>query len=309
MKLLNAIFKTKPKIDFVKLSQEFHNKNNFAEKMAFLTSHYQTIYDYLSGFSIDNSTTTYTKNYLNDALIRFFHTLSLLPNIKTSSKLLEIGSNPYLQTILLQKLFSFNITQTNFFDNNIYSTQVNKFSQTISNPDLHESYKFESILYNLESIPHPIKSNSYDIILFCEVLEHLIVDPLKVFSEFKRIIKKSGYLLITTPNAARLTNIATLLKGDNIFDLYHPENGVFGRHNREFTLNELKFVLTQNNFRIISANTYDRYNYDQIDIYSVGYQGLNKINYRKTDLIHKIEQIGGKTDNIGDNLYILCQKI
>lgn len=308
MKSIKAIFKIKPKINFSKISQEFHQKDSFDEKMAYLSSQYQIIYNYLSGFSIDNSTIEYTKNYLNDALIRFFYTLSLLPDLKNGSKLLEVGSNPYLQTILLQKLFSYDITQTNFFDFDVYSKRVDKFSQVISNPDFNESYKFESVLYNLESIPHPIESNRFDIILFSEVLEHLVVDPLKVFSELKRILKNSGYLLITTPNAARLTNIATLLKGGNIFDLYHPENGIFGRHNREFTIDELKYILNQNGFKIIFANTYDRYDYDQIDIYSVGYQGLDKIDYRKTDLIQKIQQIGGSTNNLGDNLYILCQK-
>ena len=309
MRSISNIFKKNPKINFATIRQQFHQITNFHEKTAFLSSNYQLIYNYLSGFSIDNSTVEYTKNYLNDALIRFFNTLSLLPEIKTHSKLLEIGSNPYLQTILLQKLFSYDITQTNFFDYDVYNSQVKKFSQTITNSSLHESYKFDSILYNLEVIPHPIKDNSFDIILFSEVLEHLVVNPLKIFSEFQRILKKSGYLLITTPNAARLTNIATLLKGENIFDLYHPENGIFGRHNREFTLKELEFILSQNNFKIVFANTYDRYDYDQIDIFSVGYHGLKKIDYKKSDLIHKIKQINGNTNNIGDNLYILCQKV
>lgn len=44
----------------------------------------------------------------------------------------------------------------------------------------------------------PVESSSYDVILCTEVLEH-ITDPINVFKEFNRILKKDGMLIITAP--------------------------------------------------------------------------------------------------------------
>lgn len=45
----------------------------------------------------------------------------------------------------------------------------------------------------------PFKDNSYDIVLCTEVIEH-VEDQKKAFNEMFRVLKKGGYLVITTPN-------------------------------------------------------------------------------------------------------------
>jgi SAM-dependent methyltransferase len=49
----------------------------------------------------------------------------------------------------------------------------------------------------------PIKSNSIDYIICQEGIEH-IPNQLRVFREFNRILKKNGYLLLTTPNYSHM---------------------------------------------------------------------------------------------------------
>lgn len=46
----------------------------------------------------------------------------------------------------------------------------------------------------------PIKKEAFDIVFCVDVLEH-VVDPIKVISECKRVLKKGGYLVIRTPNS------------------------------------------------------------------------------------------------------------
>jgi SAM-dependent methyltransferase len=46
-----------------------------------------------------------------------------------------------------------------------------------------------------------------------ETLEHLVVNPLAVFRKIRRILRPGGSLLITLPNALRLTNFALMLDG------------------------------------------------------------------------------------------------
>src|SRR6185437_7400398 len=72
---------------------------------------------------------------------------------------------------------------------------------------------FTSKLLNIETVEeYPYLPGQFDLILFCETLEHLIVNPLAVFGRLKRILKPGGHLLITLPNAVRLANVALVWK-------------------------------------------------------------------------------------------------
>lgn len=58
----------------------------------------------------------------------------------------------------------------------------------------------------------PFKDESYEAVLAFEVIEHL-VDTRNFLTECYRIIAKSGYLILTTPNLASLSNRLRLLFG------------------------------------------------------------------------------------------------
>ena len=47
----------------------------------------------------------------------------------------------------------------------------------------------------------PFRSESVDVVLFVEVIEHLS-EPIKIISEISRILKKGGLAFVTTPNYA-----------------------------------------------------------------------------------------------------------
>jgi len=76
-------------------------------------------------------------------------------------------------------------------------------------------HKFKTVTLDLSEDDHPdivgditrnnshILSGTFEVILCTEVLEH-VVDPFAAVRELKRIIKKDGYLLITTPLNARI---------------------------------------------------------------------------------------------------------
>ncbi len=68
------------------------------------------------------------------------------------------------------------------------------------------------------SAPHPLDGlrSDYDLLLFVEVLEHLLVNPLLLFREFWTHLKPGGFLFLTTPNPARVLNRARLLLGRSI---------------------------------------------------------------------------------------------
>ena len=94
----------------------------------------------------------------------------------------------------------------------------------------------------------PIESDSFDAILFLEVLEHIIDQPVHVFSELHRILRSGGYLFLTTPNIASLFNRMLLLFGKQpqlyVSSLrcgFSLQRG----HFREWEMDELLYLLSR----------------------------------------------------------------
>src|SRR3989344_1059616 len=52
--------------------------------------------------------------------------------------------------------------------------------------------------HNLDNVPLPFKKNQFDLVLTLDVLEHLR-NPETTITDIKRILKPSGYLIITVP--------------------------------------------------------------------------------------------------------------
>jgi hypothetical protein len=77
-------------------------------------------------------------------------------------------------------------------------------------------------------------------------------------SEIRRILAPSGRVIVSTPNAARLSNLVRLAKGRNIYADYSP-HGIYGRHNREYTLAEVVELLQRHNFEIVRSDVRNIY--------------------------------------------------
>jgi 2-polyprenyl-3-methyl-5-hydroxy-6-metoxy-1,4-benzoquinol methylase len=91
--------------------------------------------------------------------------------------------------------------------------------------------------------PDPLAAapTRYDAILFVEVLEHLMVNPILLFRKLATHLNPGGLLFLTTPNQARLSNRWKLMWGRSIKEPgRYPleEAGVYG-HVIEYTLSEL----------------------------------------------------------------------
>lgn len=195
--------------------------------------------------------------------------------------MLEIGGNPYLFSVLLKRLYDFDLTTTNFFSLSVYDSKVESGQQIISSEKFGEEYTFDYQTLNVELSTYPYEEGSFDIVFFCEVLEHIVVDPLAIFEKLYRIIAPGGLLILTTPNAVRLINIAHMVAGKNFFDRYHTQNGIYGRHNREFSLSEVTSLLQDNGFTIEVGKTADRYNCDELSMFVDSYDKCEKLPWTK----------------------------
>jgi 2-polyprenyl-3-methyl-5-hydroxy-6-metoxy-1,4-benzoquinol methylase len=90
----------------------------------------------------------------------------------------------------------------------------------------------------------------FDVVLFVEVLEHLLGNPLLLFREIYDHLAPEGRLFLTTPNQARLRNRLRLLRGRSIKEPGRfPTDGTGGYgHVMEYTEDELDVLLASESF-------------------------------------------------------------
>ncbi|MBI5440605.1 MAG: methyltransferase domain-containing protein [Deltaproteobacteria bacterium] len=265
---------------------------------------------YLLSFELDGAPPELIRTYSADAFGRFLNTLDVTPRPVTGS-VLEIGAGPYLFHVLLRAVFpGAKLVGSNFFEHDIFSTRIGKARQRLHSPRLGLEFDFDFPTFNLETVhPYPYAEHSFDVVYFCETLEHLVVNPLRVFRELRRILRPGGHLVLTLPTALRMTNVAAMLAGRNIFDLYCVGNGVHGRHNREFSLGEVRALLERDGFEVVTAETRDRLDYDTVAVEAVDYSGPpSAVPFRREQLEGFIRQSGGSTADRGDNIYVVARR-
>ena len=208
-----------------------------------------SILSYLQKYRLEGSAKEELKNYLQEDFKRFLYTLQLIP--KESGRLLEIGANPYFMSLLIRKYTNYDLHCSNYFGENwpAYSTQK------LIDED-GKSIEFTFGNFNIENEKIPFDSHTFDVILFCEVIEHLTLDPVSAIMHIKDVLKPNGYLILTTPNVDRLENVARILAGANIYDPYSGY-GVYGRHNREYNRHEISLLLSHLGFDVETIFTAD----------------------------------------------------
>jgi len=173
------------------------------------------------------------KEYIDVHYERIKKTCSLVEGL--SGKCLELGSSPYFMSMILRDQFE--MTLANFFDPN---NRGGVIPVTILSED--SPWKTGYYNFNVEEDKFPFQDEQFDLVMFCEIIEHLQNNPAHTLHEIYRVLSPGGIVVLTTPNVARRDNIYNLIKGYNIYDNY-SKYGPYGRHNREYTKWELIALL------------------------------------------------------------------
>jgi SAM-dependent methyltransferase len=195
--------------------------------------------------------------------------------------MLEIGANPYFTTYLISKFRpEANLRLTNYFGGS-QSVASQNVSVTGINGE-KEEFHFEFLNANVEEHDVPLESGSLDVIIYAEVIEHMTNDPMRSLLELKRLLKPGGQLIVTTPNVARLENVARMISGTNIYDPYSGY-GPYGRHNREYTRHELWKLMQFCGFSqevFFTADVHDNHSVNFFDVEKIS----PLVAYRSGDL-------------------------
>jgi SAM-dependent methyltransferase len=170
----------------------------------------------------DEAETRFGQRYTLTHKWRSITDILLLPAISSASRVLEIG--PSITGVLIKEMTGASVDalcidelNRNFLDTAgipLYCCDI-----TIETP----------------SCP----PNAYDIILFCEVIEHFTRPPLNALKTIVSLLKKNGTILFSAPNFASAEKRMALLCGKNPQDSLSPEN-VYYAHLREPVLREAR---------------------------------------------------------------------
>ncbi len=194
---------------------------------------------FLRSIRIDGAPAEEFAGYLERDWRRFLYTWSLCRDLR--GKCLEIGASPYFTTAMLMEFTALDLVGSNLAAG---EAKVDEHRVHWRSPgaDAEALRVMRTDLFNIEGDRLPYPDGHFDVVLFCEVLEHLTHDPLAALLEIRRVLKPGGRLILTTPNAACLRNVLKMLRGQNVGDRYSAY-GPYGRHNREYTLGEVVKLL------------------------------------------------------------------
>lgn len=179
---------------------------------------------------------------------RLARTLALIPKSAGSGAILELGS--YLQlTPFLQPFRGYGRVCAADFGR--AGGQDRKCANVAGDP-----FVVDVDLFDAERDPFPYADDSFECVLVCELIEHLMRDPMHLIVECRRVLKDGGRLLMTTPNTASFTSIARVLGGGSnpqVFAKYEkPRAGTNAGppHVREYTAREVAELVEAGGFAV-----------------------------------------------------------
>lgn len=204
---------------------------------------------YLGSFDWPGRHAAVEEGLIEGGLPLWLEILRLVPEPTDRGRLLELGSPPFHMTLLLQRLRRYEVVPTA-----AAADERTRFVQQVASRAYGEDLTFDCPCFDIERERFPFADGEFDVVLFCEVIEHLTENPVFALSEIHRVLKPGGLVIVSTPNAARSGNLMRLWLGVNVFDQYHlgaPLRGT--RHSREYTMQELENLIGGCGFRVDRA--------------------------------------------------------
>lgn len=145
-------------------------------------------------------------------------------------RLLDIG--PGYQTLMFRKLWPAIHIDTLGFPDDKFPPADGEYRAVFDLNDASDAARWPSL------------PCSYDVITYCEVIEHLYTSPVHSLRFLASVLADGGYLLITTPNGIAVHRRLRLLMGRNPQELIREDLSNPG-HYREYAREELIMLAAQ----------------------------------------------------------------
>ena len=215
---------------------------------------------------------------------RIARTLQVLIDQKPSGKLLELGTGAIVPLALKNLVPNLEVHVTDF---HLDLPSVDDIYLELCG----DSITVPGYRVNLEETPLPIPDETFDVVLCCEVIEHMDVDPMFMLSEVNRVLKPGGVLIVTTPNAVSTWAVTKILRGIEpyFYMQYRPYHDPW-RHNYEYSIHSLVAVLKAAGFdgNAWTEDSFEEPNYSDVN---------------------KLKASGYTLNHLGDNIFTVATKL
>ena len=187
------------------------------------------------------------RQYIDGHITRLTRTLDITPAGGPTDRILEMGSYLQITPALRTRLGYAEVR-------GCYYGSLGRAERREVTSLEGEQFTCDLDLFNAEKDRFPYEDGYFSTVLCCELIEHLVEDPMHMMSEINRILRPGGHLVLTTPNVGSLRAISAILQG------YHP--GFFpayirpteagtnpdARHNREYSPREIMRLFLDSGF-------------------------------------------------------------
>lgn len=196
--------------------------------------------------------------YIATHIPRYMHSLRHMPNLRALSKkpkVLEIGTSFVFPPVLLDHYGADMVDVTSF---DLNSPDV---ARSIAIPRDWKGRSLNAFNIDMESVPIPVESGFYDLVICFEVIEHLERDPMFMVAEMNRVLRPGGLLYLSTPNSTSARNVEKILKGyAPHFHMKYSRDRSLYRHNIEYGPGQLLAMMQGGGFtnlKFWTANNFE----------------------------------------------------
>ena len=192
-------------------------------------------------YSEDPDIDEWAHAYLDDKEEYFAELLARITDTASADdRILEIGSAPCQFTYLLDRT-RFDVTGVDI-DPRRVAPVIDRHGLDVRKCDV-------------ERDDLPVESDSVDVALATELVEHLRIDPLHALREVRRVLRPDGILYLVTPNQYHIASIWGFVRGEGAISHAHYEFSKLERlghmgHVREYAPSDLRELLREEGFRI-----------------------------------------------------------
>jgi SAM-dependent methyltransferase len=232
----------------------------------------------------------HAQHYLKENFDRIVRTLGVVPPPSGTKRVLELGA--YMQmTPALQCLLGYEHVRGAYFG------PLGRVDTKIATVNGEEIFRCEFDHFDAERDRFPYDDGWFETVLACEIIEHLLLDPMHMLLEIHRVLEEEGTLVLTTPNISGYTAIGKLLTQDGNPQLYsmYPDPKAESRetevpHVREYVPGEMWEMVEAAGFEVVSLFTERSGGFDPTPVISI------------------LETYGYPTNWRGEQMYCIARK-
>jgi len=170
------------------------------------------------------------------------------PSVDRGPKVLEIGAFFGVVSIALASL-----------GYDVIAADVPEYIDLPEQAERYARFGIRTKGVRLDDFVLPFDDEQFDVIIMCEVLEHLNFNPLPLLKEINRIGAPTSIFYVSMPNATSIYHRVAVVRGhaggvqiSEFFEQLDPKNSLIANgHWREYTAAETRQLLEPLGYRII----------------------------------------------------------